>query len=93
MPASAADMGRWRSPSPVAASNTGTGPAAKSPIIANWAAPETMTTEEKIASQGENPALKANTPYAVPKKATARIMRAESRMPWRNDGFSSNRAR
>jgi hypothetical protein len=65
----------------VAASNTGTGPAARRPIMANWAAPETMTTEEKIANQGENPALNANTPYAVPKKATARMMRAESRTP------------
>jgi hypothetical protein len=52
-----------------------------------------MTTDEKIASQGENPALEASTPYAFPKKATATIMRAESRMPWRKDGFSSTLAR
>jgi len=52
-----------------------------------------MTTEEKMVNQGENPALNANTPYAVPKKATARIMRAESRMPCRKDEFSSTWAR
>ena len=57
-----ADIGMWRNPRPVAANSTATGPDARSPIMANCAAPETMITDEKTASQGGNPARTASTP-------------------------------
>jgi hypothetical protein len=34
----------------------------RSPIMVNWAAPETINTGEAVASQGEKPASTARTP-------------------------------